>query len=196
MQTFTIDLGRSWCRRLFGKHPLIRTSDRIETLVFVVAAMVAVMAIPVAASIGTAVHDTRSRVYAEQAHSRHVVIARAVTESVVIPTANSIDFNVRARWNVFGSSHVEVIPVVDPVQAGDRIEVWVDQAGGWVAAPTSRYRAGQEALGVAVLMWLCVAAAAAICVALSRRRLNRTRYAEWDRELDTLSRGGRFTGGA
>ncbi|MBJ7338119.1 hypothetical protein [Mycolicibacterium sp.] len=193
MQTFSFGLRGSWVLRFCGRHPLVRTSDRIETLVLVVAVTVAVLAIPVAAAVGTAVHDTRSRTYAEQAQSRHIVTARAVTDSAAVPHANSIDFTVRARWNVFGSNHDEVVPVTDRVTAGDRLDVWVDDRGEAVQAPTPPGRAGQEALGAAVLSWLCVAAAAAVCVGLSRRRLTRARYAAWDRELETLSGGGRFT---
>ena len=196
MQTFRIDFGRSWFRRLLGRHPLVRSSDRIETLVIGVAAMVVMMAIPVAASMGTAVHDSRSQVYAEQAQSRHVVIARAVTESGVTPHANSVELSAQARWNVFGTNHVEVIPVGEKINAGDRIELWVDERGDWVSAPPPPGRAGQEALGAAVLMWLSVVVVTTICVAASRRRLNRTRYAEWDRELDILYGGGRFSSGS
>ncbi|HYO02960.1 MAG TPA: hypothetical protein VET27_14235 [Mycobacterium sp.] len=196
MQTFTIDLGRSWFLRMFGQHPLIRTSDRIEALAFVVAVMVAVIAVPVAAAMGTAIHDTRSRVLAEEAQSRHMVTATAVADSDAIAHANSVEVNVRARWNVFGSNHVEVVPVTSGVKAGERVDVWVDERGNQVAAPSPPGRAGQEALGAAVPMWLCVAGASASFAMLSRRRLNRTRYAEWDRELQTLSGGGRFTSGS
>lgn len=63
MQPFTIDLGRSWFLRLLGRHPLVRPSDRIEALAFVVAAMAIAIAVPAAAVMGTAIHDTRSRMY-------------------------------------------------------------------------------------------------------------------------------------
>lgn len=193
METFRIDLGRSWFVRLLGRHPLVRTSDRIEALVFAVAAVAVVLAVPIVAAMGTALHDSRSRMYTEQEQHAHSAVATALADSETTVYANAVDFSVQVRWKTFGSNHVGVTRVTDWVHAGDHVDIWVDERGDQVAAPTPPSRAGQEALGAAVLMWTVVASVAATFVVLSRRRLNRVRYDEWDRELRTLAGGGRFT---
>ena len=195
MQTFTIHLGRNFLRRLLGRHPLVRTSDRIEALAVVLAVLMAVIAVPVVGAMGTAIHETRSRVYAEQALTRHVVKANAIEHSEAVPYGNAVDLNVKARWNAFGGNHVEVVPVTSAVKAGEVVDVWVDETGHRVAAPSPSGRAGEEALGAAVVVWLCFVGVVVGCVVFSRHRLNRTRYAAWDRDLKMLSGGGHFTGG-
>jgi hypothetical protein len=47
--------------------PLTRASDRLPALLLVFAVAVSLISLPIAAAVGTAVHDSRSRVYAEQA---------------------------------------------------------------------------------------------------------------------------------
>ena len=78
MQTFTIGLGHRWWTQVFRRNPLVRPSDRIEVLVLGFAVLLTVVAIPVAGAIGTFVHDARTRIYAEEALSRHEVTATAV----------------------------------------------------------------------------------------------------------------------
>jgi len=69
MDTFTVRLPR-WpiVLRLLGRDPLVRTTDRIEALVFVLAVVVSLLAAPIAAAVGTAVYDSSRHIYAEQAH--------------------------------------------------------------------------------------------------------------------------------
>ena len=76
MDTFTVRLPR-WpiLLRLLGRDPLVRTTDRIEALVLVLAVAVSLLAAPIAAAVGTAVYDSRRQVYAEQADTRDTVAA-------------------------------------------------------------------------------------------------------------------------
>ena len=68
------------CAAVVGRNPLIRISDRVEALVLVLAVVVSLLAIPIAAAVGTAVHDSRSSLYAEQAQARRMVTATVVGE--------------------------------------------------------------------------------------------------------------------
>ncbi|MET0993627.1 MAG: hypothetical protein ABWY20_05890, partial [Mycobacterium sp.] len=69
MDTFTVRLPR-WpvLLRLAGRGPLVRTIDRIEALVLVLAVVVSLIAAPIAAAVGTAVYDSSRQAYAEHAH--------------------------------------------------------------------------------------------------------------------------------
>ena len=73
--TFTVRLPQWPIFGLFRRNPLLRASDRIEALVLALAVMVLLLAVPVAATVGTAVHDSRRDVYAQQHHTRHLVTA-------------------------------------------------------------------------------------------------------------------------
>ena len=59
MVTFTVRLQRWRFVQPFGRHPLVRASDRVEALVLVLAVVVSLLAAPIAAAVGTAVYDSR-----------------------------------------------------------------------------------------------------------------------------------------
>jgi hypothetical protein len=66
MAMFTFTPGRGWVVRAFGRNPLVRTSDRIEALVLILAVTVAIVTAPIAGAIGIAVYEEQSHTYAEQ----------------------------------------------------------------------------------------------------------------------------------
>ncbi|GAA2777033.1 hypothetical protein [Mycolicibacterium pallens] len=59
MQTFTLTTGR-WLQRLIGRNPIVRGSDRLEAGALVVVLIVALLALPLAGAVGTAVFDART----------------------------------------------------------------------------------------------------------------------------------------
>ena len=104
MDTFTVRSPRWLVVRLFGRNPLIRISDRVEALVLVLTVVVSLLAAPIAAAVGTAVYDSRSRLYAEQAQTR-----RTVTATVIDSPARSDTITVRARWFAAGAEHTGAV---------------------------------------------------------------------------------------
>jgi hypothetical protein len=109
MQTFTIGLGRGWWVRLLGRNPLVRTSDRIEVMVLALAVLLTVVAVPIAGAIGTFVYDAHTRVYAEEAHTRHQVTATAIEDGTVVAQPKSLSFTARATWTAAGRGHSEIV---------------------------------------------------------------------------------------
>src|SRR5262245_37084832 len=105
METFTIGLGHRWRVHVFGRSPLVRRSDRIEALVLVLAVMLTVLAVPVAGAIGTLVHDARARMYAEEAQTRHEVVATSTADGMVVPQLRSVAFAAEAAWTDSGIDH-------------------------------------------------------------------------------------------
>jgi hypothetical protein len=81
METFTICLGRCWIFRAFGRNPLVRMSDRAEALVLVFVLAAALVIAPVAGVMGTAVHDARAQLYAEESQSRHPFTAAVIEDT-------------------------------------------------------------------------------------------------------------------
>ena len=187
MQTFTIGLGRGWWVRLMGRNPLVRSSDRIEVMVLSLAVLLTVVAVPVAGAIGTLVYDAHARVYAEEAQTRHQVTATAIEDGTVVMQPKSLSFTARATSSAARRDHTEIVMWSDQVKAGDQQAIWVNADGAKVGPPSSSGDAAADAVGLAINVWLGVAAASAGLVYLVRRGLDHRRYAQWDCEFDAPS---------
>lgn len=172
--------------RLAGRDPLVRTTDRIEALVFVLAVVVSLLAAPITAAVGTAVYDSNRHLYAEQAHTRHTVAA-TVTD---VPASQQISRTgttiVSARWTAVGAEHTGAVKAPSTAKTGDPIEIWVDSNGVQVPAPIPTTRAAAEAAMGAVVIWICVAAIAATLFTVTGAVCDRIRFTGWQHDLDSL----------
>ena len=189
MQTFTIGVGRNWFMRLWGRNELVRGSDRFEAWAVCVAAILAVIVVPIAAAFGTAVHDARVQLSAEQARQRHLVSARVLEDGTTTVHKDTVSFNAPAQWNTETGSHVGTVSTPDKVALGDHVNVWVDERGDQVAAPLPASAAAEYAVSAAGLLWLSVVATLVGTWALLRRWLDRGRLADWDRALSDFIDG-------
>jgi hypothetical protein len=186
MDTFTLDVGRSWILRALGRNSLVRFSDRVEAVVIVLLIVTAVVVTPVAGAIGTAVHETRARHYAQEAQTRHTVAATAIEDSTLIIQRYGEAFRVHARWLVDSVEHVGSVDLPYETAAGDQLDVWVDDSGNQVAAPAPTWRAGIDGIFAGAGAWLIAVTGLAGVWAWVRSRLTRRRYRGWDREWTAL----------
>ena len=193
MDTFTVRLPR-WLvlLRLRGRNPLVRTTDRIEALIMVLAVMVSLLAIPIAAAVGTAVYDSRRDIYAEQADTRHPVPATVTDVPASQQILRTVTITVPARWTADGAKHTGAVKAQSTAKTGDHVEIWVDHNGAQAAAPTPTTRAAVEAATAALVIWLSVAAIAAIlfalpgqCVTVSAPSDGNTPSTPWSAATDT-----------
>ncbi|MDX1890809.1 hypothetical protein [Mycolicibacterium sp. 050158] len=187
MDTWTFDWGRDWLARLLGRNPLVRPSDRLESIVAVLALFAVVVTIPLAAAVGTSVKEARAAVYAQQAVTRHQVTATALQDSRLHGQVTAPTFDLTARWLSADGVHVGTVQVPDVVRAGTQFATWVDERGDATAAPPPPGRAATEAVAWAALSWLVAAVAIAAAVLALHRGLDRARYADWDRDLRALA---------
>ena len=137
MQTFTIGLGRGWWVRLLGRNPSVRSGDRIEVMVLSLAVLLTVVAVPIAGAIGTLVHDSRARVYAEEAQTRHQVTATAIEDATIVVQPYNFSFTARATWSAAVRDHSDIVRWSDQVKAGDQQLIWVNAEGATVGPPSS-----------------------------------------------------------
>jgi len=184
MQTFSIGPGNRWWIQVITCNPLVRRSDRIELVVITCAALLTILAVPIAGAIGTSVHDERTRLYAAEAQARHQVLATATQNGEVVPQLRSVAFIAAARWTDSGISHSGTVAWPDRAKLGDQQRIWVNSQGEYIGQPSSPDRADLEAVTAALVVWLGVAEFSAGLVYLMRLRLDRWRLAEWDRELN------------
>ncbi|WP_084054517.1 Rv1733c family protein [Mycobacterium avium] len=184
LETVHIPLPRILLAHLFGRNPLVRVSDRVQALILVLAVTVSLAAVPVAATIGTAVHESRSRVYAEPSQAWRTVTATAVGDSHPRRDLDSPTVRVPARWQYAGAEHAGDVIAPLNVKAGDTVEIWVDDTGSPVTPPDRT--ALDEAVAFAVVSWCAVSLPAAALFAAARAALDRRRYAAWQRDFDRL----------
>jgi hypothetical protein len=173
--------------RLFGRNPLVRTTDRIEALLLVLAFAVSILALPVAAAVGTAVHESRARVYAEQALTRHQVVATITGDSDGRRNLSSPTVTAPARWVAAGTEHSGMVVVERAVKPGDRVDLWVDEQGSPVSKPM--FSALDEAVAAGAALWFGVVIGAAALFGLARVVLDRSRHADWQRDFDRMVSG-------
>jgi hypothetical protein len=186
MQTFTIGLGHSWWIQAVRRNPLVRRSDRIEFLVVMFAVLFTIAAIPAAGAIGTFVHDARMQIYAEEALTRHEVIATAVDVGVIVGQPTDVSFTARAKWSASGRRHTGVVRWSGRAEIGDQQAIWVNDAGEYVGAPSASSRAAGDAVAIATVVWFGVVGVAAGLVYVVRCSLNRWRYAQWDHQINAF----------
>lgn len=192
MDTFSVRVPRwPFLQRLLGRNPLIRLTDRVEALVVVLAVVMSLLAIPIAAAVGTAVHDSRSSLYAEQAQARRMVTATVAGERDARQNQSGPTVWVPARWSDAGAEHTGVVKAQQTIKTGDPIEIWVDENGSQVSSPTPMRAAAEEAVVAAVATWLGVVLAAVGVFAGTRAILNRVRYNRWQHDFDDLVADGR-----
>ena len=180
--------------RLSGRSPLIRKSDRIEALVLVLAVMVSLLAVPVAAAIGTAVHESRLHVYAEQVRTHHTTVATVIDSTAAPQISRTNTITVQARWSAAGAEHTGDVEAPSSIKTGDPVEIWVDHTGSQVNAPSASSRAAVDAVTAALVIWASVVAVAATGFVGTRALCDRIRFTRWQHGLDNLAdRGGGHT---
>ncbi|TCC49060.1 hypothetical protein E0H75_21190 [Kribbella capetownensis] len=182
--------GPSWglmlARRLgFGRSPLRRRLDRIQSLVVLTAVLVAVLMIPVAVTVSSRVTDSIERSDAVRRATLTQVQARALEETPpAIPEAGAeatsrvrVSWTDPAGWLHEGRANVPLGTAKDA-----EVTIWLDQSGA-IATPPRRPGdgaavGGAVGLSTAMVSWLLIAGLARLSVVpLDRRRLR-----DWDRE--------------
>ncbi len=184
MGAFTVHVSRLLFVRLFGGNPLVRASDRVDALVLVLAVVMLVLAAPIAAAVGTAVHSSRSHLYVEQAQNRHIVTATVTGDSDARQNLFRPTVTAPARWFAAGTEHTGAVTAQRTLKIGDSIDIWVGPDGSRVGKPAKS--AAEEAVATALAIWLGVAIAAAALFAASRAALLRKSRTRWLHDFDTL----------
>jgi hypothetical protein len=179
--------GAGFARRLgFGLSPLRRSVDRLEAGVLLGALLLGLLAVPVAAALGTGAHEAAARAAAHQRSVLRVVPARTLQDAVAqVGPYGPVDGQVpvRVSWvDDAGATEKAVIEVEPGTPAGTEVSVWVDAQGREAPRP----RTARETVMTGV--WTAVAGLFAVwsCLGLTvvgiRRALDRRRLRMWEAE--------------
>jgi hypothetical protein len=200
MHAFSLRDRSWWIARAFGRNPLLRWTNRTEACVIVFAILVALAATPVCAAAGVGVYRSHARLYAEQSLARHSVTATVVEKDPRPHQPRSTGVSVLAMWLVAADgarggevevAHTGWMSRDRAVNAGDRIDVWVDDAGAPVAPPTPPSQAWLDAIGYGAGIWLVAALGLTAAVGMVRSPLNRIRRVQWEGDIKGFTDGQR-----
>jgi hypothetical protein len=145
---------------------------------------VSLIAVPISAAVGTAVHDSRSRIYAEQVQTRRPVTATVTGDSHPRRDLESPTVTVPARWLAAGAERTGDVTAPLTAKIGDDIAIWVDDEGLPVARPVNTAR--NDAVAFAAATWWAMSLLAVALFARARITLDRLRYDQWQQSFDRL----------
>jgi hypothetical protein len=182
--------------RRLDRNPLRRAYDRAETVIlaglltaFLAGAPFAVLA------VGSVTHDAARQLRHEQLATRSQVVATTLETMPSLSQSKGVIFTrpvVEARWAApNGSAVTGEIPVLLGSPAGTREGVWTTAGGKLIDPPltddqvTSLTTLGQVSAATAVVALL------ALALALTRKELDRRRYAAWDADWQATDSHGR-----
>jgi hypothetical protein len=186
--------------RAFGRNPLLRWTDRLEACVIVFAIVAALAATPVCAAAAAGVYRSRLQLYGAQSRARHTVTATVVEPGPPLHTPHATSGAVLVMWldTADGArggevqvAHTGWMSGNRAVNAGDRLDIWVDDAGTLAAAPTPPSQAGLDAVGFGAGIWFVATLGLMAAVGMARSPLNRIRHVQWEREIRGFADGGR-----
>jgi hypothetical protein len=197
MSTQSVSPTARLVRRVFrGRNPLARTGDRVESAVFVVALLIALLAVPVAAAVGSEVYARESVVSTEQLRTRHQVEATLLDDVGPAVATGVPGPAVRASWRApDGTPRQGVVTAFYGLKAGGTVPIWTDGGGALTTPPLTSDGAVITAVGWAGLLWLglaCVLCSACLLTATLNGRRNARRWeAGWTAIEPEWTRRGR-----
>ncbi|KAF0963842.1 Rv1733c family protein [Rhodococcus sp. T7] len=185
---------RIWRLGPWSRNPLMRPSDRVESiLVLVVAVVVVLLLVPVAAAYGTATHtrlDVQAR--AERATAQQVpavLVEDARPGRGEVPNGTPHDSDhARARWSLQTIAHTGDVPAPPGSRSGATVTVWINSTGEPVAAPATDTETAAAAVLTAVVIWAAGASGGAVLLCGVHAATTRHRMAQWDAEWNELDK--------
>ncbi len=171
-----------------GHDPMVRRSDRIEGFMSFGLIVLAILLVPFAIWAGGATAASQNALIAEQAKNTHSIAAVTTGDSVTssVATADYIPANTEtapAQWNWNGQVHREDITVDETTPAGTSVDIYVNDNGDKTIAPITESAADVAAVVTGIFTWFSAMSLLTIGFMLIRVWLDRSRDAQWDRDL-------------
>jgi hypothetical protein len=170
---------------------LARRSDRVEAALLIVVVLGLLIALPLAAFVGTNTYRGQLAVSAEQRASRHLTTATLIEDAPTpVPatdgaylSSGSGSSGVHARWALPGGAERIGTVAADPgATAGSQVPVWLSDAGDPVPPPMTPPDAATTSVLAGIFSWLVIALGLAAVYWTTRLILDRRRALRWDRE--------------
>ncbi|MFZ2178727.1 MAG: hypothetical protein WAW17_32795 [Rhodococcus sp. (in: high G+C Gram-positive bacteria)] len=168
-------------------NPLLRRADRIENLFILAVIVLAFAMLPIAIFVGVRTVDSQVALAEQQAQEYRTVTATTLADSAAVTmaadTAPSTLETAPAKWMWGDDIRRADITVAPSTPAGTREQVWVDGEGDLTAPPMSTASARVGGVIAGIFTWFAVMMIAFSAFLIAKVSLNRSRDAQWDRDL-------------
>ncbi|NNH69332.1 hypothetical protein HLB23_05505 [Nocardia uniformis] len=183
---------RLWRVQPLSANPLMRTSDRFEAVIRVLAIALAMLAVPLAGAAGTAAY-TSSAERIRTDNSAKTVVTATVTgdpERKIRAEHNGTEewFEAPVRWSLEGRSAMANVSVPGSTAAGDAVPVWIGPDGTPTGAPQSPGAAAAHGIARGLLVLLAIWGGSVAVVVFVDLLLSGRRNARWESEWRSLNR--------
>lgn len=183
-------------RRMISQgNPLVRPVDRAEARLVPLLLLLALVAIPVALTVGSSVGYSQLQIMEKQ-HRERVEATATLLEDAPGNVASAYDFrtfmvSARAIWPTSsGGEQTGVIEVPPGTRAGTEVTIWLDANGAVVTAPMNRDQAVNSGVIAGVALWLASLGALTAVYFGVHLYADRCRRKEWERDLTRMRDGG------
>ncbi|WP_410645049.1 hypothetical protein [Amycolatopsis sp. lyj-346] len=188
MSTSSNPIARMWRTVLPRRGSVARGSDRFQAGLLVFAVLLALAALPVAASIGSETYARQQGESAQQLSERTQVTATLLADGpdITVNSRAGVVGNGRptdATWLLpDGTRRVGQVVADQGKLKGETLTVWVDRAGSPVDPPLSSAGVVIDAVVLGLGLWLGALALLALGYRLAVFSLDRFRFAQWQQE--------------
>lgn len=186
-------LARSWRRVHPGRNPVARPWDRIEAAMLIGVVLGALMAIPLAAVVGSTAYAGQLALSAQQKSDRHPTTAILMADAPpVAVTGEDRPFdanatNVPARWMVNGAERRGNVGAHPGERAGNTVPIWLTRSGDLAAPPISPSDAAVNGVLAGGFVGFTALIVLAALYSAGRWCLDRQRARQWAREWALIS---------
>lgn len=181
---------RWWRLGPWSRNHLMRRSDRLEATVVLLAAILILLAIPVAAAFGTATHtrlEHQTQALRAGVHQVSAVLLEDThpapdTLEVPVRSAAGTQDTARARWSTPHGQRTAPVPTEGPAKSGQTITISVDANGNLTGPIPSSRDTTVLAVSAAVGVWASAAGAVLLPTVLAHTLLARNRLRQWEQD--------------
>ncbi|MCZ4567122.1 hypothetical protein [Rhodococcus erythropolis] len=171
-----------------GHDPMVRRSDRIEGFMSFGLIIFAILLLPLAVWAGAETASSQNALIAKQSAELHSISATTTADSTQT-TPSTADYiaptteMASAQWNWNGEVHTGDVTVDSATPVGTEVPIYVNDHGDKTVAPITQSAADVAAVVTGVFTWFSVMSLLVIAFMLVRVFLDRSRSAQWDRDL-------------
>jgi hypothetical protein len=193
MSSTTVRNEAAWVVHALGftANPLRRGVDRLLAFATVLAVLLALLAVPLVATVGTMVHEQESQRASQEAATRHQVNSVLVDDPQFEVAGNdqrgqSTSTRAHVEWFAEGKRHAAYIDVPSTHARGDSTPVWIDQSGQLTNEPRSEGTVLVGAVFVAIWLLFILELVCLGAVAGVRRLATGYTSRAWEREWEVV----------
>lgn len=186
----------------WGRNPVLRSSDRLQATLRILAAIVIVAAVPVCCAIGTALY-TRELAQVQARNATETAVTATLSADPVATvtsgaTAGSVVTTDKAWhapvvWTFRGQQGAATVPVPSSARHGSRIQLWLGSDSRPSTGPLPTSVAAFRSIGSAVTLLAGVVSAVVFSLWSTGRLLDWRRGAWWEAEWRLIDHNGTVT---